>query len=121
MTNEIKISRFNPCDYMESDEEIVDYLVDSYFDDPDGYVYTRACQFVTEAKGPSLLTDSFIVQSRRSVDARNDIALKQNTLSLKKQSTREPAARGLFFAPVHMFSYLWHEYVCICFAESTYR
>lgn len=51
MTNEIKISRFNPCDYMESDEEIVDYLVDSYFDDPDGYVYTRACQFVTEAKG----------------------------------------------------------------------
>ncbi len=113
MTNEIKISRFNPCDYMESDEEIVDYLVDSYFDD--------LASLSRKPRGPSLLTDSFIVQSRRSVDARNDIALKQNTLSLKKQSTREPAARGLFFAPVHMFSYLWHEYVCICFDESTYR
>lgn len=51
MTDEIKISRFNPCDYMESDEEIVDYLVESHFDDPDGFVYIRACQFVTEAKG----------------------------------------------------------------------
>ena len=51
MTDEIKISRFNPCDYMESDEEVVDYLVDSYFDDSDGYAYIRACQFVTEAKG----------------------------------------------------------------------
>lgn len=54
MTDEIKISRFNPCDYMESDEEVVDYLVDSYFDDPDGYVYGRACQFVTEAKGDTV-------------------------------------------------------------------
>lgn len=51
MTDKIKISRFNPCDYLESDDEIVDYLVDSYFDDPEGNVYARACQFVTEAKG----------------------------------------------------------------------
>ena len=51
MTNQLNISRFNPLDYMDSDDEIVDYLVDSYFDDPDGNVYARACQFVTEAKG----------------------------------------------------------------------
>lgn len=44
-------SRINPIDYMDSDDEIVDYLVDSCFDDPDGNVYARACQFVTEAKG----------------------------------------------------------------------
>ena len=49
MTNQLKISRFNPLDYMDSDDEIVDYLVDSYFDDPDGNVYARACQFVTDA------------------------------------------------------------------------
>lgn len=45
------VTNFNPVDYMDSDEEIVDYLVDSYFDDPAGNVYARACQFVTEAKG----------------------------------------------------------------------
>lgn len=51
MTDKIKISRFNPLDYMEGDDEIVDYLVDSYFDDPEGNVFARACQFVSESKG----------------------------------------------------------------------
>lgn len=40
---------FNPFDFMESDDEIVDYLVVCWFDDPDGLTYLRACEFVASS------------------------------------------------------------------------
>lgn len=74
-------SRFNPVDYMDSDEEIVDYLVDSYFDDPDGNVYARACQFVTEAKG-------IVAASRLFFQAIKKINRNENTPSTETKQSR---------------------------------
>ena len=40
---------FNPVDFFESDDEIVDFLVECWFDDPEGLTYLRACEFVADA------------------------------------------------------------------------
>lgn len=49
----IPVKKFNPVDHMESDKEIIDFLVESYLDDdtPDERIYQRAMEFVLEAKG----------------------------------------------------------------------
>lgn len=47
----IKVRRFNPVDYMTSDEEIIEFLVDSFKDDPTGATYQGALRFVMAACG----------------------------------------------------------------------
>ena len=47
----IKVRRFNPVDYMTSDEEIIEFLVDSFKDDPTGATYQGALKFVADACG----------------------------------------------------------------------
>ena len=47
----IKVTRYNPIDDMETDEEIIEYLVDCFLDDLSGTVYQRAVEFLCEARG----------------------------------------------------------------------
>ncbi len=57
----MKVRRFNPVDYMTSDEEIIDFLVESYKDDPTGETYQGALKFVTSSCG---LTKAFALNFR---------------------------------------------------------
>ena len=54
-TDKVKASPFNPVDHMETDEEIIEFIVDCYNEDPEGRVYLRACQFL-EINSPRLNT-----------------------------------------------------------------
>lgn len=36
---------------MTLDDEMVDFLVECWFDDPEGLTYLRACEFVADALG----------------------------------------------------------------------
>ena len=47
----IKVTKYNPIDFMESDEEIVEYLVACIEEDPTLKVYERAVEWLCEAKG----------------------------------------------------------------------
>ena len=57
----MKVRRFNPVDYMTSDEEIIDFLVESYKDDPTGMTYQGALKFVMRSCG---LTKAFALNFR---------------------------------------------------------
>ena len=57
----MKVRRFNPVDYMASDEEIIDFLVESYKDDPTGMTYQGALKFVMRSCG---LTKAFALNFR---------------------------------------------------------
>ena len=35
-TDKVKASPFNPVDHMETDEEIIEFIVDCYNEDPEG-------------------------------------------------------------------------------------
>lgn len=58
----IKVRRFNPVEFMSSDEEIIEYLIEAYKDDPTGKTYQGALNFVTKACGlPKTFAFSFKV------------------------------------------------------------
>lgn len=59
MSEKIKLSFFNPVDHMTTDEEMINYLIDCYFEDPDGQTYKRACEFLGASKDIS--TSAFVI------------------------------------------------------------
>lgn len=61
MAEKLKLHFFNPVDHLETNEEMIDYLVDCYFDDPEGKVYQKACEFLGASKG---LPTAFLVITR---------------------------------------------------------
>lgn len=66
---------FNPVDHMDSDEEIIEFLVDCYDDDPDGRTYERACEFVGHSQGiPRAF--SLIFRATREIAERGSNAVK---------------------------------------------
>lgn len=49
----LEVTRYNPIDHMETDEEIIEFLVDCFMDDLSGKIYQRGIEFLCEAKGLS--------------------------------------------------------------------
>lgn len=68
-TEKVKTSPFNPVDYMETDEEIIEFIVDCFDDDPEGRVYLRACQFVGDSRG-ILKTYELLQRATREIASR---------------------------------------------------
>ena len=68
---QFKVQGFNPVDHMESDEEIIEYMLDclDLDDDPDGIVFQRACEYVVDSKG--LKVFSLIRQAMKDVKTQN--------------------------------------------------
>ena len=69
-TDKVKASPFNPVDHMETDEEIIEFIVDCYDEDPEGRVYLRACQFLGDSRGP-LKTYEILQRATREIASRN--------------------------------------------------
>ena len=68
--DKVKASPFNPVDHMETDEEIIEFIVDCYNEDPEGRVYLRACQFLGDSRGP-LKTYEILQRATREIASRN--------------------------------------------------
>lgn len=51
MTESLKIERYNPVDDMQSDEEVIEYLMDCYKEDCEGLTLARAMAFSMESLG----------------------------------------------------------------------
>lgn len=57
MSDKPKLHFFNPVDHLETNEEMIEYLVECYFEDPEGKTYQRACEFLGASKSlPTLFT-----------------------------------------------------------------
>ncbi len=69
-TDKVKVSPFNPVDHMETDEEIIEFIVDCYDEDPGGRVYLRACQFLGDSRGV-LKTYEILQRATREIASRN--------------------------------------------------
>ena len=69
-TDKVKASPFNPVDHMETDEEIIEFIVDCYDEDPEGRVYLRACQFLGDSRG-TLKTYEILQRATREIASRN--------------------------------------------------
>ena len=69
-TDKVKASPFNPVDHMETDEEIIEFIVDCYNEDPEGRVYLRACQFLGDSRG-TLKTYEILQRATREIASRN--------------------------------------------------
>lgn len=69
-TDKIKVSPFNPVDNMETDEEIIEFIVDCYDEDPEGRVYLRACQFLGDSRG-ILKTYEILHRATREIASRD--------------------------------------------------
>lgn len=76
MAEKLKLYLFNPFDRLETNEEMIDYLVDCYFEDPEGKVYQKACEFLWASKG---LPTAFSVIT----EASNEIVKRELKISKK--------------------------------------
>lgn len=56
----------NPVNHMKTDEEIIEFIIDCYNEDPDGRVYLRACQFLGDSRGISRPMKSYIERPEKS-------------------------------------------------------
>lgn len=51
MTETLKVKPYNPVDSMQSDDEVIDYLVDCYKEDKEGLTLARAMDFAEASLG----------------------------------------------------------------------
>lgn len=60
-----KVTPFNPLDYMSTDEEIIEFLLDCYRDDETGIAYQGALRSVYEARGFSAVCEFVFEVTKR--------------------------------------------------------
>ena len=60
----------NPVNHMKTDEEIIEFIIDCYNEDPDGRVYLRACQFLGDSRG-ILQAYEILHRATREIASRN--------------------------------------------------
>ena len=60
----------NPVNHMKTDEEIIEFIIDCYNEDPDGRVYLRACQFLGDSRG-ILKAYEILHRATRKIASRN--------------------------------------------------
>lgn len=51
MTETLKVKRYNPVSFMQSDDEVIDFLVDCYREDKEGLTLARGLSFAEDALG----------------------------------------------------------------------
>lgn len=51
MTGTLKVKPYNPVDEMESDEEVIEFLLDCYQEDSEGRTLARAMGFAVDSIG----------------------------------------------------------------------
>ena len=66
----VKTSVFNPVDQMKTDEEIMEFIINCYDEDPEGIVYVRACKFLCDSRG-TIKTFEILHRVTREIAARN--------------------------------------------------
>ena len=66
----VKTSVFNPVDQMKTDEEIMEFIINCYDEDPEGSVFVRACKFLCDSRG-NLKTFKILHRVTREIAARN--------------------------------------------------
>lgn len=55
---------------LTADEEIIEFIIDCYNEDPDGRVYLRACQFLGDSRG-ILKAYEILHRATREIASRN--------------------------------------------------
>lgn len=69
-TDKIKTAPFNPVDHMQSDADMIDFIVDCYDDDAEGRTYLSACQFLDDSRGHAKAFE-ILFRATKAIESRN--------------------------------------------------
>ena len=69
-TNKVKTTPFNPVDYMQTEADMIDFIVDCYDDDAEGRTYLRACQFLSDSRGHTKAFE-ILFRATKVIESRN--------------------------------------------------
>lgn len=87
-TDKIKTAPFNPVDHMQSDAELIDFIVDCYDDDAEGRTYLCACQFLDDSRGHAKAFE-ILFRATKAIESRNLQPMSETGL-VRRTTDEEP-------------------------------